>query len=190
MRFRSPTLSKVVDRALPSAITAFHRFFLSLFDNIDLNQPCNTNSSYLWPNAYIKATISARERLPLRCCCCLAASAMVTVRGEINSRNRLIGYSYRYSLVGRLLGDSCATRPMRSPSEVKPMEAGVVVPPSMGACHASGHWSVVENRVLLQRVGSLSPMYISIGRMYHFRMNNCVVTHLVAPPLMLYVVYM
>ena len=74
--FRSSTLRNVVDRALTSAATASHPFFLSLFDNVDLNRPCS--SSFLWPYACIKATLSAWVKLSLRFRCCRAASAMVT----------------------------------------------------------------------------------------------------------------
>ena len=77
------TLRNVLDRALTSAVIAFHSFCLSLFDKVDLNRPCN--SSYFLPYVCIKAPVLARERLSLLFRCCLAASALLSVKGEINS---------------------------------------------------------------------------------------------------------
>ena len=61
--FRSSTLRNVLDRALTSVITTFHPLFLSLFDKVDFNRPCN--SSYIWPYACIKAIISAMGKVVL-----------------------------------------------------------------------------------------------------------------------------
>ena len=55
---RSSTLRNVVNRALTSAVTTFHPFFLSLFDKVDLNRPLD--SSYLWP--YILRSQSQTEK--------------------------------------------------------------------------------------------------------------------------------
>ena len=81
--------------------------------------------------------------------------------------NPLIGYSCQYLLVGRHLCGCCAPHPKWSPSYVTPRELGVILPPNLGACHATGHSNPVPLfswRRMSWGCGSYFRLVLSCGR--------------------------